>query len=227
MALQKRSERQQHYLNQWNNSPDFRDSGDSRDIKYAEVEIERLQDALALEPNISEQVLQLYKSTKSQNLIQGRNIDDIIAASMYIVSRNNKLGISLDRISEITSSERQDIFSMSREMSDELGLTMDLTSPEEYIDRFVSESNSVRVSRSSDVTLLEDDVKETAGELIEEARGRNMLSGKSPSGIAAAAIYMAAKQHGYKGVNQSDMADIADVAEVTIRNRYHEMRDMN
>ena len=49
-----------------------------------------------------------------------------------------------------------------------------------------------------------------------------MLSGKSPVGIAAAAVYAAALLTNEK-VTQSQVSDVADISEVTIRNRYKEL----
>jgi len=47
-------------------------------------------------------------------------------------------------------------------------------------------------------------------------------SGRGPTGIAAAALYVASLIHGEKRT-QREVADVAGVTEVTIRNRYKEL----
>ena len=51
-----------------------------------------------------------------------------------------------------------------------------------------------------------------------------MIDGKSPTGVAAAAIYIAAHVVG-RNRTQREIADVSSVTEVTIRNRYKELAD--
>ncbi len=52
----------------------------------------------------------------------------------------------------------------------------------------------------------------------------DLVSGKSPKGYAAAAVYLAARLS-EEPVSQSAVAEAAEVGVVTIRNRYHEQAD--
>ena len=54
------------------------------------------------------------------------------------------------------------------------------------------------------------------------ARDVELTSGRGPTGIAAAALYVASLIHGEKRT-QREVADVAGVTEVTIRNRYKEL----
>jgi len=54
------------------------------------------------------------------------------------------------------------------------------------------------------------------------ARDIELTSGRGPTGIAAAALYVASLIHGEKRT-QREVADVAGVTEVTIRNRYKEL----
>ena len=49
-----------------------------------------------------------------------------------------------------------------------------------------------------------------------------MTHGKSPTGVAAAAVYVASRMAG-AARTQREVADISGVTEVTIRNRYKEI----
>ena len=54
------------------------------------------------------------------------------------------------------------------------------------------------------------------------AQKAELTSGRGPTGIAAAALYVSALLHGEKRT-QREVADVAGVTEVTIRNRYKEL----
>jgi transcription initiation factor TFIIB len=58
--------------------------------------------------------------------------------------------------------------------------------------------------------------------IVMEAKKRGVSSGKDPSGLAAAALYLAALKHGFRKT-QKEIAQIAGVTEVTVRNRYKEI----
>ena len=66
-------------------------------------------------------------------------------------------------------------------------------------------------------------VEEFAAELLQEYGDKKFSAGKDPKGLAAAAIYIAARQLGIKNVTQANLAKAAQVSDVTVRNRYKEM----
>ncbi|MCD2204493.1 transcription initiation factor IIB 3, partial [Halobacterium sp. KA-6] len=73
---------------------------------------------------------------------------------------------------------------------------------------------------ASDLDLSEETTAK-AREIIDTSAEQGLLSGKSPSGFAAAAIYAASLLCNEKKT-QREVADVANVTEVTIRNRYQE-----
>ncbi len=70
---------------------------------------------------------------------------------------------------------------------------------------------------------FEEDLQKSV-EILEKAQKAELTSGRGPTGIAAAALYVAALMHGEKRT-QREVADVAGVTEVTIRNRYKEIID--
>ncbi|MFB6076252.1 MAG: sigma factor-like helix-turn-helix DNA-binding protein, partial [Candidatus Aenigmatarchaeota archaeon] len=82
--------------------------------------------------------------------------------------------------------------------------------PEDYIPRFTS------------MLGLKDKTQAKAIQILEEAKEYDITSGKGPTGVAAAALYIAAVLNGEKRT-QREVADIVGVTEVTIRNRYKEI----
>jgi transcription initiation factor TFIIB len=69
---------------------------------------------------------------------------------------------------------------------------------------------------------LSDKVQAKSLEILKKAKKYEITSGKGPTGVAAAAIYIATVLIGEKRT-QREVADIVGVTEVTIRNRYKEL----
>ena len=65
------------------------------------------------------------------------------------------------------------------------------------------------------------DIKLEAHRILSSVGSEAMIS-RGPTGIAAAAIYLAAKRQKMDRT-QSEVAQVAGVTEVTIRNRYKEL----
>ena len=82
--------------------------------------------------------------------------------------------------------------------------------PQDYISRFWSQLN-----HSSDVQIK-------AIEIIKKALNKELTSGRGPTGMAAAAMYIASILCG-ECRTQREVSEISGVTEVTIRNRYKEL----
>jgi transcription initiation factor TFIIB len=84
------------------------------------------------------------------------------------------------------------------------------TDPVRYVPRFVSQ------------LPVSEEVESRAVDILETSKQAGVHSGKSPVGLAAAAIYAAA-QLANEDITQHDVAEVADVSAVTIRSRYTEL----
>ncbi|KXA96899.1 hypothetical protein AKJ38_02335 [candidate division MSBL1 archaeon SCGC-AAA259I14] len=84
------------------------------------------------------------------------------------------------------------------------------TNPARYVARFGSELN------------ISGEAKVEAMELIRKAQEEHLTPGKSPTGTAAAAIYIATLKCGERRT-QREIAKVVNISEVTIRNRKSEM----
>ena len=130
-------------------------------------------------------------------------------AALYAACRQEGIPRSLDEVAEVARVERKEIGRTYRYVSQELGLEMEPVDPKQYVPRFCSELE------------LSEEVKAKAEEIIETTAEQGLLSGKSPTGYAAAAIYAASLLCNEKKT-QREVAEVAQVTEVTIRNRYQE-----
>jgi transcription initiation factor TFIIB len=97
-----------------------------------------------------------------------------------------------------------------RNISRKLELKLLPTTPQDYISRFCSQLK------------LSNDVQVKTNELLKQAANKELTSGRGPTGLASAAIYMASVLCGERRT-QREVAEIGGVTEVTIRNRYKEL----
>ncbi|MDG6219964.1 MAG: transcription initiation factor IIB, partial [Candidatus Thermoplasmatota archaeon] len=86
------------------------------------------------------------------------------------------------------------------------------TRPQDYIQRFCSELK------------LSSDVQAQAQEILKDAANKELTSGRGPTGVAAASIYIASILSNERRT-QREVAEVAGVTEVTIRNRYKELTE--
>src|SRR5881296_2573198 len=68
------------------------------------------------------------------------------------------------------------------------------------------------------------EVQSRAVEILKDAQDKELTSGRGPTGVAAAAIYIASILCNERRT-QREVADVAGVTEVTIRNRYKELTE--
>ncbi len=183
-----------------------------RNLAYALTEMDRMASTMGLPKNIRETAAVIYRKAVKKNLIRGRSINSVVAASLYAACRKANVPRTLDEIAEATSSDRKEIGRTYRFLSRELVLKLKPTKPQEYLSRFCSELD------------LSGKIQKMAKNIIDQAEERELISGKGPTGLAAAAIYIASINGGERRT-QREVADVAAVTEVTVRNRYKELVD--
>lgn len=199
---------QMNRLRRWQERIRTKDAGE-RNLQFALSEIDRMASALGLPDSVREVASVLYRRALNEDLIRGRSIEGVATAALYAACRQEMLPRSLEEIEEVSRVERKEIGRTYRYVSKELGLEMEPVDPTQYVQRYCSELE------------LSETVKTKAMEIIDVTAEQGLLSGKSPTGYAAAAIYAAALLCNEKRT-QKEVAEVAQVTEVTIRNRYQE-----
>lgn len=183
-----------------------------RNLAFALSELDRLASALGLPKSVRENAAVIYRKTIENNLVRGRSIEAVAAAALYAACRMAGVPRTLDEISQYSRVDRKEIGRTYRFVAKELGLKLMPTSPADYVPRFCAALG------------LGGEVQKKAVEIIKRAEERELTSGKGPTGVAAAAIYMAAILLGERRT-QREVAEVAGVTEVTIRNRYKELSE--
>jgi transcription initiation factor TFIIB len=183
-----------------------------RNLAFALSELDRMASGMGLPRNVRETAALIYRKAVNKNLIRGRSIEGVVAASLYGACRQCSVPRTLDEIASTSRVGRKEIGRTYRFMTRELRLKLMPTSPEDYISRFCSELK------------LSGEVQTKTMEILKQANDKELTSGRGPTGVAAAAIYIASILSNERRT-QREVADKAGVTEVTIRNRYKELTD--
>jgi transcription initiation factor TFIIB len=205
--------RRMQRLRTWNERFRTRDAKE-RNLKQALSEIDRMASALGLPETVRETASVIYRRALNEDLLPGRSIEGVATASLYAAARQAGTPRSLDEFAAVSRVDRMEITRTYRYVVRELKLKIRPTDPEEYLPRLVSELD------------LSDNVERIARELLDDARRAAIHSGKSPVGLAAAAVY-AGSLLANERTTQSAVGTAANVSEVTIRNRYKELLDVS
>jgi transcription initiation factor TFIIB len=208
-SLSSRQRQKMQRLRTWNERFRTRDSKE-RNLKQALGEIDRMSSALGLPENVRETASVIYRRALNENLLPGRSIEGVATAAVYAAARQAGVPRSLDEVHTVSRIDKMELTRTYRYVVRELGLEVAPADPESYIPRFASDLD------------LSDEAENRARRLIVAAREDGLLSGKSPVGLAAAAVYAAALLCNEK-VTQSEVSEVANISEVTIRNRYKEL----
>jgi transcription initiation factor TFIIB len=187
-------------------------SSSERNYLIALPELNRVSSYLGLPGNIRESAALLYRKCVQGNLIRGRPIETVVQAVIYASCRQAGMPRTLDEISNISGLPKKEIGRAYRVISHELNLKIPLTDPISYVPRYV---NALKLSGEA---------QESAVKLLKNAMKKGLVSGRSPTGVSAAAVYIAGALAGERRT-QKEVADVAGVTEVTIRNRYRELKE--
>ncbi len=208
-SIPTRNRAQLYRLRKWQTRTRISD-GTERNLALALAALDRMSSSLSLPRNVRETAAVIYRKAVRKNLIRGRSIEGVTAAVLYAACRQCNVPRTLEEISNITEMKKKEIGRNYRNISSKLELKLLPTTPQDYISRFCS-----RLDLSNDVQIK-------TVEILKKASQKELTSGRGPTGLAAASLYIASVLCGERRT-QREVAEVAGVTEVTIRNRYKEL----
>jgi len=185
-------------------------SSTERNLSQAMTELTRLSDKLHIPSSVGENAAFIYRKALDEGLIRGRSIKSITAAALYAACRLTRTPRSLKELAEASTRRRKEISRCYRLLQRELDIKMPVDDPAKYISKIASQVGLTQKAQN------------TAIKLLEGAKEKKGIVGKGPTGMAAAALYIAAIMND-QSLTQRELAKAADVTEVTVRNRYKEL----
>jgi transcription initiation factor TFIIB len=181
-----------------------------RNLAFALSEITKIANNLNLPKNILETASLIYRKAVKERLIRGRSIQGVTSAAIYLACRQCGLPRTLEEIAQASSVNKKEVGRSYRFLIKELNYFIPPLKPSQYITKF------------SNQLTMQGKVEEIAHKILAAAKELKLTSGRGPTGIAAAASYIASVLTGERKT-QREIAEIAQVTEVTIRNRYKEL----
>ncbi len=182
------------------------------EIKNPEQEIQRLIAELELSEDVHDYAMDLLETISNYGLLSGRSTAEISAAIIYIAAREKNEPRTLEEISQVAVASKKQIGRVYRQIGRNTDIRIVPAQPSEHLDRFTEQMN------------LSGEVMERARSIIEEAKETNITSGKSPKGIAASSLYLAAHIEG-ENRTMNDMSKTIGITTITIRNRSKDIID--
>jgi transcription initiation factor TFIIB len=210
LSARKRSRMQR--LRTWDERFRAKDAQE-RNLKQALGEISRMASALDLAEPVRETAGVIYRRSVEEDLLPGRSIEGMATAALYAAARQHGTPRRVTEFGDVSRVDQTRVERAYRYLSRELGLAIEPEDPTKYVPQFAS---SLEVS---------DEAERLARDLLSVAKDHNRHSGKSPAGLAAAAIYAGGKLTNQK-VTQGAVSEVSDVSCVTIRDRYQELLDV-
>ena len=193
---------------------DFRSQAHSptdRNLRQAFSELDRLKDKLGVSGAVIEKTAYIYRKAQERGLVRGRTISAMVGAALYIACRETGASRTLKDIAEIGNIKRKDLARIYRLVVMELDLKMPLIDPMKCVVRVANKAN------------LSERTKRVALNIMKDVTKSGISAGKDPMGLAASVLYLACLRTD-ESKTQTDIAEAAGVTEVTVRNRYKNLK---
>lgn len=197
-------------LKKWDNRSQ-RHSPTERNLQQAFGMLVKIKERMGLPDSVVEKAAYVYRKAQEKKLIRGRTIGSVLAASIYIASRQMGVLRTLDDVSANSDVKPKEVGRSYRLLVSRLELRVPMIDPTKYVAKV---ANNISLSERT---------KRKAIAIISEAQRRGISVGKDPMGIAASVLYLAGQATG-ELKTQADVARAAGVTEITVRNRSRELK---
>ena len=185
-------------------------TGADRNIARAITYIQGIADRMGIGQPVTEQAVRLYRKATEADLIRGRSIDAMAAAALYGASRLAGYPRNPDEMAEASGVDRRTLLRCHRVLVTKLRLRPTSPHATDFLARLASDLQ------------LPPAVESHARDMLKRADDAGVTSGRSPTGLAASAIYVASHEKGHPRT-QKKVSEVSGVTEVTIRNRSREL----
>jgi len=197
-------------LRVWDVRTQIRSSTD-RNLRSAFNQLEKLRDRVGISDVAVEKTAYLYRKAQERGLVRGRTIPAVLAAAVYVACREMGTSKTLKDIALAADIRRKDLSRTYRLLITELDLKVPMVDPMKCIAKVANKAG------------LKEKTKRQAIDTMYEISKRGMTAGKDPMGLAASVLYLSSFDVGER-VTQSQIAEAAGVTEVTLRNRFKDLK---
>jgi transcription initiation factor TFIIB len=183
----------------------------AKNRKQAFTQLSILKDKLNLSDAVIEKTAYIYRKAQQRQLIRGRTIFGVLSAAVYIACRELGTPRTLNDIATVNNMKRKELARNYRLLYFELDLRTPIIDPMKCIVKVANKAN------------LTENTKRQALDIMRQAIKKEISAGKDPMGLAAAILYISCLKTG-ENTTQTDVARASGKTEVTIRNRFTELK---
>jgi transcription initiation factor TFIIB len=183
-----------------------------RNLLIASTELKRISSNLNLPIHVKEEAMRFYKEAFKRKLLRGRSINAMVAACLYLATRQKNIPRTLQEILEEASVSAKDVRRSISIMAREMNLKTQSTDPVALVPRYISDLE------------LDSDLEALTKKILTTYINNFSISGKDPKGLCAGAIYLASRIKELE-LTQQQIVDTVGVTEVTLRSRYKELKN--
>jgi len=183
-----------------------------RNLAHGLGEVRRIASVLELSGSVRDQACQLFRSAQTEDLLRGRSIEAIAAASIYGACRCNGHSRLLDDVVDAARVEQS-----SRECVQDAEYRTWTADPACSTERI-----HPRLASELDIPAY---IRQRARRLAEQSESTGVASGVNPSGFAAACLYKAGREEG-RWLTQAEVAEVASVTATTIRSHRDTLNEL-
>jgi len=180
---------------------------ETQTLRHGLRELRALTTALEATEALTEQSAYLFRRVAKDGHLVGHSLEAMAAACVHVTARESHVPFPLEQLAEASPVALEDIKSAVSKLVQEYDLRILPPLPTAFIGRFASEVG------------LSQEVRNHAERIAEVLVEDEAHVGQSPTGLAAAALYGAAKAHG-AGITQEDLADVAYISVVTLSRQW-------
>lgn len=182
-------------------------NGGDRTLLAAFASIREMAARIHLPNSIQDQANKLFKEVLDSKALRGKNSEAQAAACLYIACRKEGVPRTFKEICAVSRTSKKEIGKCFKLIVRALETNLDHITSEQFMSRFCG---NLGISQR---------VQSGAVAVAKEAVRLDLVAGRSPISIAAAAIYMASQASNDKK-SAKEIGEIAGVAEVTIKQSY-------
>ncbi|CAH8258603.1 unnamed protein product [Arabidopsis lyrata] len=201
-------------------------SSRERRKRIARDELRNLKDALGIGDERDDVIVmaaEFFEMATDQNFTKGRRTELVQSSCLYLTCREKKIPFLLIDFSSYLRVSVYELGSVYLQLCEMLYLVQnenyeELVDPSIFIPRFM---NNLLKGAHNITKNVWDKVFGTATNIISSMKRDWMQTGRKPSGICGAAIYIAALSHGIM-CSRADIAKIVHMCEATITKRLNE-----
>ncbi|MFX1374715.1 MAG: transcription initiation factor IIB family protein [Promethearchaeota archaeon] len=182
-----------------------------RNLLIASTELKRISSNINLPNHVREEAMRLYIRAFKKKLLRGRSINAMVAACLYLATRQKDIPRTLQEILEDASVSARDVRRSISILVRELNLKTQSTDPVALISRYVSDLK------------LDSEIEALTKRILTTYISNFSISGKDPKGLCAGAIYLASRIKNLE-LTQQQIVNSIGITEVTLRSRYKDLK---